>query len=70
MIASVCGVKIDECVQFETTWRTSNGSLGQEFLLLNSLGYECGQYTITTGANASAPRETAACRSCGRAGRR
>ena len=46
---------MDECVQLETTCAGSNGSAGHEFLLLNSFGYESGQYTSTTGANASAP---------------
>ena len=37
-IASVSGVKMDESVQLETTCPMSNGSLGHECGLLNSLG--------------------------------
>jgi hypothetical protein len=54
-IASVCGVKMDECVQLETTWDTSNASRGQLFGFPYSFGYDFGQYTSTTGASASAP---------------
>ena len=43
MIASVCGVKIDECVQLETMCAGSNGSRGHECGLSNSFGYESGQ---------------------------